>query len=117
MKGLSPEQLAALNYRYDDFAWYNDDGTVIPGDPLTFRNGDGDTALHIAAIAKDVEAVSWLLNAGLDPNAIGDMGQTALHWAVANKNKEMADLLLSFGAKTDIVDEFGEHADVSVFED
>jgi ankyrin repeat protein len=117
MKDLSPEQLAELNYRYDNFASYNDDGTVTPGDPLSFRNGDGDTALHMAAIANDVEAVSWLLNAGLDPNAIGDRRQTALHWAVENKNKEMVNLLVSFGAKADVVDEFGERPDLSVFED
>jgi ankyrin repeat protein len=117
MTPLSPEQIAELNYRYDDYAWYEDHASKIPGDPLTFRNADGDTALHMAAIAKDVEAVSWLLNAGINPNALGDMGQTALHWAIANKNKEMADLLVSFGARTDIVDEFGIRSDLSVFED
>lgn len=114
---LSPAQIAALNYRYYNYESYNDDGTATPGDPLTFKDADGDTALHMAAIAKDIEAVSWLLNAGLDPNAIGDMGQTALHWAITNKNKEMADLLVSFGARTDIVDEFGIRSEISIFED
>ncbi|RZF59013.1 ankyrin repeat domain-containing protein [Sphingomonas populi] len=117
MSPLSAEQIAKLNYRYDDYATYDDNATKIPGDPLIFRDADGDAALHMAAIAEDVEAVSWLLNAGIDPNALGDMGQTALHWAIANKNKEMAELLVSFGARTDIIDEFGIRSDLSVFED
>lgn len=117
MSPLSPEQIAALNYRYDDYARYDDDGTKRPGDPLTFRDADRDTALHMAAIANDGEAVLWLLNAGIDPNALGDMGQTALHWAIANKNKEMADLLMSFCARTDIIDEFGIRSDPSLIKD
>ena len=72
--------------------------------------------LHAAACANDVDAVSWLLQAGANPNEIGDMGQTALHWAASNKNKEMADLLISFGAEADIVDEFGGTPDLSAIE-
>lgn len=114
---LSPEQIATLNYRYDDYARYDENARKTPGNPLSFRDADGDTALHMAAIAGDIEAVSWLLNAGIDPNALGDMGRTALHWAIDKQNKGMADLLVSFGAQTDIVDDFGIPPDLSVFDD
>lgn len=116
MPTLSPEQITTLNYRYNNLAEHRDDGSLMPIDPLIYRDPGGDTVLHTAACADDVEAVSWLLHAGADPNAIGDMGQTALHWAAANQNKEMADLLISFGAKTDIVDEFGREPNLSAFE-
>ena len=112
MPSLSPEQITTLNYRYSNLAEYRDDGSTIPIDPLAYRDPDGDTVLHMAACANDVEAVSWLLHAGADPNAIGDMGQTALHWAASNKNKGIVDLLISFGAKVDIVDEFGRTPDL-----
>ncbi|WP_260597304.1 ankyrin repeat domain-containing protein [Sphingomonas endolithica] len=112
MKDFTPEQIAALEYRYD-FARYNDDGTRTPVHPLAYRDADGDTALHIAAIAKDIEAVSWLLDAGIDPNSVGDMGQTAVHWAASNKDRGMAELLIAFGAETDIVDAFGRRADMA----
>jgi len=75
--------------------------------PLDFRDADGDGLLHMAACRNDLEAASWLLEAGADANAVGDMGATALHWATANASASMVELLLSFGARTDIVDEFG----------
>lgn len=115
MPSLSPEQVATLNYRYNNLAQYREDGSEVSIDPLTYRAPDGDTVLHMAACANDLEAVSWLLHADMDPNAIGDMGQTPLHWAAANKNNEMADLLATFGAKADIVDEFGRTPDLSAF--
>jgi ankyrin repeat protein len=115
MPSLSPEQFATLNNRYNTLAEYRDDGSEVPIDPLIYQAPDGDTVLHMAARANDVEAVSWLLHAGTDPNAIGDMGQTALHWAAANKNNEMADLLISFGAEANIIDEFGQIPDLSAF--
>ena len=113
MPSLSPEQFATLNYRYNNLAKYREDGSEVSIDPLTYRAADGDTVLHMAACANDVEAVSWLLHAEMDPNAIGDMGRTALHWAAVNKSNEMAYLLMNFGAKADIVDEFGRTPDLS----
>jgi ankyrin repeat protein len=111
MPSLSPEQIAMLNYRYNRLAEFLDKGSEI--DPLTYRTPDSDTVLHMATLANDAEAVSWLLHAGSDPNAIGDMGQTALHLAADNNNNEIVSLLIAFGAKTDIVDEFGQTPDLS----
>ena len=68
MPSLSPAQIATLNYRYNNLAEYRDDGSAIPIDPLIYRDPDGDTLLHTAACANDIEAVSWLLNAGANPN-------------------------------------------------
>lgn len=70
------------------------------------RDCDGDTALHVCVRRKDHEAVRLLLNAGADPNGVGDMGLTPLHIAVQSGSADIAGLLLRHGARSNIRSEF-----------
>lgn len=74
--------------------------------PLNFEY-DGDHCLHIAARRGDYRAVELLLEAGVDINKLGDMGQTALHYAKQNQHEDIVQLLLAHGASTKILNEFG----------
>jgi ankyrin repeat protein len=52
----------------------------------------------------------YIINAGVDINAIGDMGETPLHVAIHQEDLNLIGLLLRNGARTDIRSEFGETA-------
>ena len=71
---------------------------------------DGDTPLHVMVWRNDAYAVKVLIEAGANPNAIGDMGETPLHVAVGQENVTIAETLLQAGAKTNIQSEFNETA-------
>ncbi|THG70303.1 ankyrin repeat domain-containing protein [Pseudomonas sp. A-1] len=71
---------------------------------------DGDTPLHVMVWRNDAYAVKVLLEAGANPNAIGDMGETPLHVAVSQENFAIAKALMQAGAKTNIRSEFNETA-------
>lgn len=71
---------------------------------------DGDTPLHVIVWRNDAYAVNVLLEAGADPNAIGDMGETPLHVAVNKESFAIAEALLQAGAKANIRSEFNETA-------
>ena len=71
---------------------------------------DGDTPLHVMVWRNDAYAVKVLLEAGANPNAIGDMGETPLHVAVSKENCTIAENLLQAGAKVNIRSEFNETA-------
>jgi uncharacterized protein len=73
---------------------------------LDTRASDGDTPLHVFAWRKDLAAAQMLIEAGADPNAIGDMGETPLHVSVRQDMPELAEALLAAGASPDIVSEF-----------
>ena len=83
---------------------YESDDPLTRIDPLTYRNPDGDTCLHIAARRGDIRSIELLLKAGLDINDRGDMGATPLHCA---KTQEVIEFLVANGASVDIRDEFG----------
>ena len=53
---------------------------------------------------ENVEAVRWLLELGLDPNAKGDDGRTALHGAGHKGRPAVVQLLVDAGAKLDARD-------------
>lgn len=72
------------------------------------RDSDGDTPLHVIARRGDVAAVSVLLAAGANPNAIGDMGETPLHVAIAKGSIQVVNALMRNGARADIRSEFGD---------
>lgn len=74
------------------------------------RDCDGDTALHVCVRRKDREAVRLLLDAGADPNGVGDMGLTPLHIAIQSGSADIAGTLLAHGARSDIRSEFGRTA-------
>ena len=106
MTGLTDEQVAELQRAYRHLINYEGDDPIAPIDPLTYRAADGDRLIHIAAFAGDSRTVEWLLDAGEDINATGDMGQTPAHYAATNQHKATFDLLMSRGADTTIADEF-----------
>jgi ankyrin repeat protein len=72
------------------------------------RDCDGDTPLHVLLWRKDFSGVKDLIEAGADPNAIGDMGETPLHVAIHQEVPDIIELLLAAGANADISSEFGE---------
>ncbi len=74
------------------------------------RDVDGDTALHVIVRRGELEGVRVLLDAGANPDAIGDMGETPLHIAVGGGHREIAAALMAAGAHGNIVSEFGQSA-------
>ncbi|XP_042520252.1 E3 ubiquitin-protein ligase KEG isoform X2 [Macadamia integrifolia] len=70
----------------------------------------GRTALHIAAIANDVELVKIILDAGVDVNIRNEHNTTPLHVALARGAKLCVGLLLSFGADCNLQDDEGDNA-------
>lgn len=68
---------------------------VDRGIDLTVTNGDGDTALHVATRADDVETASILLKAGSNIDARDKEGRTALQLAEEIQMEEIVVLLKS----------------------
>lgn len=60
-----------------------------------------ETALHEAASRGDVAAVRQLLDAGADPNAVGERGCTPLHRALERQRLQVARMLIAAGASLD----------------
>ena len=75
---------------------------------ITSRDCGGDTPLHVVVWRNDESATQQLLEAGADPNAVGDIGETPLHVAVRARSMAIARLLLLSGADPDIRCEFGD---------
>jgi ankyrin repeat protein len=105
---LSESEIAEIRERYRDQLNYQSDDVHAPWDPTTYLDSGGDTLLHIAAMRGDGHTVSLLLNAGVDPNAAGEMGYRPLHYAFRNKHRAVISLLMERGARTDIRNEFGK---------
>ena len=59
---------------------------------------EGDSPLHIAAMAGHKDIVVLLLSKGVDINARANLGRTPLHWAAWNGHYEVARILLAHGA-------------------
>jgi ankyrin repeat protein len=68
---------------------------------------DGDTPLIISLIRDDLQATIDLLEAGADPNAIGEDDFSALHWA-AQRGPHFVRALLARGAASGGKNSFGE---------
>jgi len=107
MSGLTEEQVAELRSRYSLLINYEGDDPTTPIDPLTYRAADGDHLIHIAAFTGDLRTVVWLLDAGEDVNAVGDMGETPAHNAASNLHKDVFDVLVAHGADLTIESELG----------
>ncbi|KAE8360371.1 ankyrin repeat-containing domain protein [Aspergillus caelatus] len=74
---------------------------------LTAKDADGRTALHLAALHKDVKVLELLLNYGIQPSTTDNRGQTALHIAAQLSSLPIVELLLKRGAHWSIRDHDG----------
>lgn len=97
-----------LRVAFSDLINYGADNPLEPVDPLSYRTPEGDSCLHIAAMRGDLRAVQLLLNAGLDVNLLGDLGNTPLHYARMAAHLDVIEHLISRGANPDFVNELGK---------
>lgn len=72
------------------------------GAPLTSRDREGNTALHIAAANGDAKLAAVLVDAGAPIDATNNAGATALKMAVEGDHYDLAEWLVSQGAKPGI---------------
>ncbi|HEX7140787.1 MAG TPA: ankyrin repeat domain-containing protein, partial [Vicinamibacterales bacterium] len=71
---------------------------VSRGADLKARDAFGNTMLTAAAVGDDVETVRIVLDAGVDPNAVGATRMSPLVYAAYSGNPAVTSLLLSKGA-------------------
>ncbi|XP_049769492.1 TD and POZ domain-containing protein 1-like [Schistocerca cancellata] len=81
---------------------------LAAGADLGSRDGDGETALHWAALRGHAAVVRLLLSAASHPDARDQWWRTPLHWAARNGHAEAAAALLQAGADRGKTDEDGE---------
>lgn len=105
---LSEDELNELRESFRHSLNYESEDPTDPIDPLTYRQPDGDSCLHIAAHRGDLRSAELLLKAGLDVDQAGDMGCTPLHYAKQMGHGEVVALLLDYGASTNIRNRFGK---------
>lgn len=74
-------------------------------DSVNYKNGYDDAPLHIVANWGDCEAISLLIEAGADINAIGERGYSPLHCASEQNHPNAIVLLISLGAKIQLDDD------------
>ncbi|XP_058005170.1 E3 ubiquitin-protein ligase KEG isoform X3 [Hevea brasiliensis] len=79
-------------------------------DPMAQDAQHGQTALHTAAMANDVELVKIILEAGVDVNIRNMHNTIPLHVALARGAKSCVGLLLSAGASCNLQDDEGNNA-------
>ena len=63
---------------------------------VDFRDFEGVTYLHFAALNHKSEVIKLLLEKGADPNAKDDRGRFAIIWALGIKNKKNPEILRLF---------------------
>lgn len=66
---------------------------------VSYKNGYGDSPLHVVANWGDIEAIEILVSAGADINAKGETGFTPLHCAAEQNRSAAVVKLLQLGAK------------------
>jgi ankyrin repeat protein len=74
------------------------------------READGTTALHLAVLRDDIDAVDLLLRGGADPKAADRYGVTPLTVACINGNAGIIERLVKAGADPDTALASGETA-------
>jgi len=66
----------------------------------TYKNGYGDTVLHIVSNWGDCQAIELLIEAGAEINATGETGFTPLHCAAEQNRPTAICALLRLGARS-----------------
>ena len=97
-----------LEESFSDLLNYDAQDIFKSIDPITYLNPEGDSCLHIAAGRGNLRAVRLLLEAGLDVNLRGDLGNTPLHYA--HKHSEIVRLLIEHGARLEVENDLGQKA-------
>lgn len=111
---LSREETLGLQKKYESLSNWQSPTLDGPIDPLSFKDPEGDILLHYAVLRDDFDDVMLLLEAGSNPNAVGDIGRTPLHYAGTRGVKRIIDALLRFGGDPTIKDEFGNLPDLKL---
>lgn len=104
------EEIRAKYRHLWDWRW-DGDAPELKIDPMDFQDQTGDNLLHVASFVGDFVTVQRLVRAGLDVNAIGDMGNTALHYAKDKNHLDIFEFLVANGARRDIRNEFNRTPD------
>ena len=95
-KGWPPVLFSARKNSVEGLSWLKSKGAN-----LSARDNLGSSALHVAAIGSNIEAVKWLLReSDLGPDPKNSIGATPLMWAIDQKefNREIMDTLEAGGA-------------------
>ena len=113
MRLMDSNKKRYLEAAFSDLINYEAENPLQPIDPLAYRTPEGDSCLHIAAGRGNLQAVALLLDAGMDPNLRGDLGNTPLHYARSGAHDAVAKLLIDRGASLSLTNELGKSANSS----
>ena len=75
---------------------------------INIPNYMGETPLHIASKAGDINIVNYLLKNHAFVNAKNKSGETPIFYAVVKQNKSIIDVLMKYGAVLDCKSTFGD---------
>ncbi len=95
VEGYPPMLLAVKNSFVDAFMLI---ASYIAVDVISIRDNNGNTALHLAVINGNKDAVIMFLKHGIDVNVPNKDFDTALHLALRHKQNDIAKLLISHDA-------------------
>jgi thiosulfate/3-mercaptopyruvate sulfurtransferase len=73
---------------------------LAAGASLDVRNGDGNNALWLACVARNIEIIDLLVDAGINIDNRNDNGATCLMYAASSGRAEVVERLLVKGADT-----------------
>lgn len=81
---------------------------LLPSNDPNFKDIDGATALHAAALSGNIVAIHLLVAAGADIEAKEMRGQTPIHFAARRGHLAAVNLLATLGADVDSADNRGK---------
>ncbi|MCO5044674.1 MAG: ankyrin repeat domain-containing protein [Kiritimatiellae bacterium] len=70
-----------------------------------------DTPLNLACAKGNEYMVKRLIDVGVSPNIVNNMGQTPLHYAAWHEQSRIVELLVGYGANIDAMSRRNETAD------